>query len=746
MSRAHGPYALVAFPLAVEMEFTYAIPENQRGLVRLGSRVLAPLRKKMECGFVTAFTEKLSFDPRKLLEIERPLDAEPIITQEQLDLAVFIADYYRCSMGEALRAVYPFQPTLSPKLERVLDFVPGHGSVEQILEAIPERAKSMRRVVEVLGAHGQPLTTTDLAREAGVSPASVSALVKKGILEPTRRRVHRRPDTLEAFEQSKRIELNRHQVEVLERVGGAMVKGEAGCFLLHGVTGSGKTEVYMRAIARCLEQGKTALVLVPEIGLTPQAAARYRGRFGDAIAILHSALGAGERFDEYHAVRAGERSVVVGTRSAVFAPLANLGLIIVDEEHDGSYKQDTTPRYNGRDVAVWRAHQLGAVCVLGSATPSVDSALNANRRKYAYLSLPERAVPHGLPEVRLIDMRGRSGPEATLSAELEQALRETLAQEKQTILLLNRRGYASAVLCRQCGHILECPNCSISMVYHRDGQSLLCHHCDHRTPIPAKCPACEEEWLRFKGMGTEQLEEILRDRIPEARIERMDVDSTRKKGAHADIQHRFWSREIDVLVGTQMVAKGLDMPGVTLVGVLQADSALTIPDFRAAERTFCLLTQVAGRAGRGAEPGRVLIQSHCPGHYSVRTALRHDYKAFYSQEIGYRRAVGFPPFSRLVRLEVNSEDPALGYKVALEATEIIRFLASGERAGPHRVIGPSEAGIWKIKNRYRWQILLLAPTHRAIRDVLNQEAIRRILTKKVKDVRVIVDVDPLNLL
>lgn len=746
MAIKHYRYASVAFPLAVDQAFTYAIPEALTGRVHIGCRVRASLRKKPETGFVVELAEETSIDPAKVQEFLALLDDEPLITDEQMIVARFVAEYYCCSIGEALHAAYPFSPNLSPKVERILTLNLDGKSPEEALASLPARAPALRKCLEWVLNNPGPQTATRLSEAADVGSAAVTKLVRMGLLVPAERRIMRRPGSLREFEQSGGIQLNGHQTNALSRIDESVEAGKADCFLMHGITGSGKTEVYLRAIARCLDLGKTALVLVPEIALTPQAASRYRGRFGDRIAVLHSALGAGERFDEYHAVRTGDRSVVVGTRSAVFAPLRNLGLVVVDEEHDGSYKQDSAPRYNGRDVAVWRARKAGAVCVLGSATPSVESTLNAQRKKYRYLSLPERAVQHGLPTVELVDMRGRTSKEALLSMELEKALSETLTRKEQAILLLNRRGYANAVLCRNCGVIIECANCTIAMVYHRNGENLLCHHCDRKDPVPKQCPACNEQWIRYRGVGTEQLQEFVGEKFPDARLERLDFDSTRQKGAHESILGRFWRHEVDVLIGTQMVAKGIDIPGVTLVGVLSADAALTVPDFRAAERTFALLTQVAGRAGRGVNPGRVIIQSHCPNHYSVRAALKHDYKSFYTQEINYRKAVRFPPFSRLAGIEISSEDAQLAYEQAVSLAEVIRFMMAGTSKDLPRLIGPVEAPIWKVKNRYRWHILLLATTHKAMSDVLNNEGVGRAMGRKVKDVRVTIDVDPLNLL
>ncbi|MBE7560096.1 primosomal protein N' [bacterium] len=491
------------------------------------------------------------------------------------------------------------------------------------------RARAQAAVLaSVLAEDYEPCGVGELAERAGVSESAVRALQARGILAARERELIRRPEPGEPLFAYAAPTLNAAQERVLSAVTRAQGEHRFAPFLLCGVTGSGKTEVYIRAIERALAAGRTALVLVPEISLTPQAMERYRHRLGDRVGILHSGLSGGERFDAWRRARSGELSVIIGTRSAVFAPLSKLGLIVVDEEHDGSYKQDDpAPRYHGRDVAMMRARLAACPILLGSATPALESYTNALEKKYTLLSLPRRAVEHDLPDVELVDMRGHDPDKGPLSDELAEALDECLAAGGQAILFLNRRGFSPQVLCARCGHIVQCPSCSVALVQHKQPPGLLCHHCEHRQPEPRICPACHGEWMRYRGVGTEQLAQWVEENYAGARIARLDLDTTRKRDAHTRLLSAFRRRETDVLVGTQMISKGLDMPGVTLVGVIDADIGLAMPDFRSAERTFMLLTQVAGRAGRGEHPGRVFIQSHCPNPYAVLAAISQNYEA-----------------------------------------------------------------------------------------------------------------------
>lgn len=742
-------YAQIVFDRAVRREFAYRLPEAWAGLARPGCRVLAPLLNRPTLGFIHRLTHSVDFDESRVKPLLQLIDREPVLTAEILELCEWIAEYYFCALGEACFAAYPFSPELRPRIETVL--LPG-GERAELLALAGElekgRAKAQAAVLRMVGEEGyQPCTAIELAERAEASVSAVRSLLRRGVLAALERERIRHPARGEPLFGYAAPVLNAEQERALSAVTRAQDEERFAPFLLFGVTGSGKTEIYIRAIEHALAAGKSALVLVPEIALTPQAMERYRGRLGERVGILHSGLSGGERFDAWRRARSGELAVIVGTRSAVFAPLSNLGLVVVDEEHDGSYKQDDpAPRYHGRDVAMVRARRAGCPILLGSATPALESFRNAEARKYTLLELPRRAVEHDLPKVSLVDMRGHDPQRGPLSDELAEALEECLAAGGQAILFLNRRGFSPQVLCARCGHIIQCPGCSVALVQHKSLSGLLCHHCEHREPLPRACPACHGEWMRYRGVGTEQLAEWVEANYQDVRVERMDLDSTRSRDAHARMLSAFRRRETDVLVGTQMISKGLDMPGVTLVGVVDADIGLAMPDFRSAERTYTLLTQVAGRAGRGEHPGRVFIQSHCPNHYAVQMALAQEYRGFYQREARYRRAVHFPPFCRMILVRVDCED-------AGETRRLARRLAETARAHrpntptPLRVLAPAEAPISRVKNRHRWQFAVLHASHRALAGLLADPQFTALCTSELKlGARVSVDVDPLSVL
>ncbi len=489
-------------------------------------------------------------------------------------------------------------------------------------------------------------------------------------------------------------------------------------FLLHGVTGSGKTEVYLRAIQEVLAKGKEAIVLVPEISLTPQMTSRFKARFGPLVAVMHSALSSGEKYDEWRKIRRGEVKVVVGARSAIFAPFENIGIIILDEEHEGTYKQEDTPRYHAREVAIKRAEYYNCPVILGSATPSLESYARATKGVYTLLTLMKRAKNQALPEVAIVDMRKelKSGNRSMFSVALAEALRKRLEAGEQSILFLNRRGFSSFVLCRDCGTTVECPNCDISLTYHRANERLKCHYCGHEERVPLICPECESEHIRFFGTGTQKVEEEIANLFPEARVIRMDVDTTRRKGSHERLLRQFSEGKADILLGTQMIAKGLDFPNITLVGVLAADTTLHLADFRAAEKTFQLMTQVSGRAGRHELPGEVFIQTYSPEHYAIELAKEHHYEPFYNLEMAARRQYGYPPFYFVTLIQFTHEDVL---KVADYASRAATFLQSN--LSPDTVIiGPTAAAISRVNNRYRYQCLLKYKKEPKLTETLQQ--------------------------
>lgn len=576
------------------------------------------------------------------------------------------------------------------------------------IESNEKRAPKQAAVVSHLLRGTRELTATALAARAGTSPSTVRALEEKGLVRRYWKEVYRDP-----YEGDLATELplnpNPDQAEALRQISEALDNARYDVFLLYGVTGSGKTEVYLQAIAKALEAGKQAIVLVPEISLTPQTVRRFKRRFGDRVAVLHSALSAGERFDEWRRIRSGDADIAVGARSAVFAPFTNLGLIVIDEEHEQTYKQEEMPRYHARDVALWRAAKHEAVVILGSATPDVESNYMAEIGTYKALFLPQRIEDRPLPRVEIVDMRDelRSGNRTILSRRLREAIGQRLQRREQMIILLNRRGYATCVLCRECGHVLQCANCRVSLTYHQADNVVRCHYCGFEGPVPKLCPECRGQYLRRFGVGTQRVEEVLKHEFAGVRILRMDMDTTRRKGAHRAILDRFGRGDADILLGTQMIAKGLDFPNITLVGVITADTALNIPDFRAGERTFQLLTQVSGRAGRGDKEGQVIIQTYTPDHYSIQAAARQDYTAFYRQELAFRQELAYPPYSRLARVLVSGLEEKVVIKTAHLVTDTLREQAHAlDLSAKLSILGPSPAPLSMVRNRYRWHTLL----------------------------------------
>lgn len=537
--------------------------------------------------------------------------------------------------------------------------------------------------------------------------------------------------------------LNPHQLTAFEEIRQAIEMAQFKPFLLEGVTGSGKTEVYLRSIDAALALGRGALLLVPEIALTPAVAGQFFDRFGDRVAILHSAFGDAERAEQWRRIRSGAAGVVVGTRSGIFAPVQNLGLIIVDEEHDGSYKQQETPRYHGRDVAVVRAQQVGACIVMGSATPSLESKYNAERGKYTQLVLPERIEKRPMPQVELIDMREeflQTRKQATFSRRLLDAIGHRLENREQTMLLLNRRGFSSFVACRACGERVQCVNCSVTLTYHRRDRRMLCHYCGYADRVPSACPKCDSEYIHFLGTGSEKVEDELHRTFPEAKIARMDRDTVAGKRQFESILHGFREGSFDILVGTQMIAKGHDIANVTLVGVISADVGLGLPDFRAAERTFQLLTQAAGRAGRGNLPGIVLIQTINPDHYAIRYASKQDYLGFYEKELQFRRFMRYPPFAALANVLVRSVKQEDAHRMATELGYMLTPAPENIK-----VLGPAEAPVARLKTEYRYQLLIKSASRKRLNELLNQ--IRRFAAEhKWNATSLVIDVDPITLL
>ncbi len=737
-------FAQVVFDHPLRDAFTYRIPEEWEYPPPVGSRVLAPFGgRDRQLGFVTGHSESTDLDPAKIRDLISSIDQEPVFCAQILPLLTWISEYYFCSLGEVCFAAFPFGLRTRTRHERVLIKGPKWEEILQAEKLPPKR----RKVLECFSGERQIFSGTELRSLSGAGQSVLNALIRQEALAYTTRRPAPRVSEAEALYRSERPLLNTGQLAAVGKLMDALQTREYHQFLLHGITGSGKTEVFLHAIEKTLNLGKTALVLVPEIALTPQTAARYRGRFPGQVEVLHSGLPQSRRFDAWQRVRNGEIPIVVGTRSAVFAPLQNLGLIVVDEEHDPSYKQaDPAPRYHARDVASYRGHLEKAVVLLGSATPSLESYENVQRGKSTLLHLPNRATAHQLPRVELVDMRHRPPTERVLSREVRDAIQETMDLRLQTILFLNRRGHSTQLACRECGKALECPNCSVTLVWHALDHSLRCHHCGYVQVEPETCPNCGSVWIRARGYGTEQVLEIVMNSFPQARAERIDLDATQEQGAHDRILSRLRKGEIDILVGTQMVSKGLDMPGVRLVVVVQAETALNVADFRSAERSFALLTQVAGRAGRGEHPGLVLIQSYAPNHYSIFSALRHDYTGFRRIENRFRRQLGLPPHTRLVNIRVESEEEGRAEAICKELGGIIEEIIQPLKTKGCRMIGPAPCPLERLQGRWRWQVLIAARDGRDRAAILTHPRLSGYFLKGSGKVRINVDVDPMNVL
>jgi primosomal protein N' (replication factor Y) len=640
--------------------------------------------------------------------------------------------------GWLLRKKTQGEAQVKTKTRRVVQL---HELSENAIEKLTE---GQRRVIDALRSNSK-LSLQELSTLASVNVSTVMSLEKKGLLKITNEAVRRDPFSDSTFSAPEVYKLTSQQASVLERVEASLSTKKYAAFLLHGVTGSGKTEVYIRAMRKTLELGRSAMMLVPEIALTPVFSNRLRSQFGDQVAIFHSSLQRGERFDEWTRVRNGEARIVIGTRSAVFAPIANLGLLVVDEEHESSYRQQDSPYYSGRDTAIVRAQKESATVILGSATPSLESFQNARNGKYEYLQLPERIGGRPMAAASIIDMRkvfAIQGKPQVFSDELVEAIEQTHARGEQSIILLNRRGYSSFVLCRSCGETIQCPNCDVTLTYHRAERVMLCHYCNHSERAPGVCPACSKKYIYYVGEGTEKLEELLKERFPALRIARIDRDTTARRRRFEKTLLDFSRGQIDMLVGTQMLAKGHDFPNVTLVGVVSVDAGLALADFRAAERTFQLITQVAGRAGRGDSPGRVLIQTYHPYHYALRHACAQDYEKFYDEEIVYRQNHSYPPFVALASVLVHGTD--LG-RVRSEALDLRRELDKANSERMCRILGPAPAPLARLKGEHRFQLLIKSRGRRQLRAVADA-ALKGIAEQGVNLRSINLEIDPISIM
>ena len=705
-------FAEIVFPTPLRKAFTYRVPGALEGLVYPGMRCSVSFGRRQTVGIVSGLAGETAAPAAKLKPIDSLLDNEPSLTPDLLELGKWMADYYYCSLGEAYFAMLPTGYRKNPKAFLQLD----EQADPEKVKALLEKGGKLRGVnLESLKAGKIPLTARTQALAQALKEGSLGTLRLDGAPGGPRSK-----KAAKAAPTSSLPKLHTQQEQALKAILQPLALSTFHTFLLHGVTGSGKTEVYLRAIAEVLSQGKQAIVLIPEIALTPQTVERFTGRFGDQVAVLHSRLSTGERTYEWQRIALGDAKVTVGARSALFAPVRNLGLIVVDEEHESSYKQEDAPRYHARDAAVKRAQIGKAVALLGSATPSLESVQNARLGKYTLLSMPERVNRRPLPRIKAVDLRQewnvRKEDRPVLTLALEEALRETLEKKEQALLFLNRRGFNTLTLCLKCGEQVHCPSCSIPVTLHRQGKPvLLCHYCNWQGPIPEKCAACGDGPIQQVGLGTEKVEEELKAKFPKARVHRMDLDTTRKAGSHGEILDRFRRHEIDLLVGTQMIAKGHDFPGVTLVGVVGADVGLALPDFRASERVFQLLVQVAGRAGRAEKEGIIYLQTFHPDHVSIQSALSHDTEGFWKQELELRKDLGYPPFSKLGLLVYRAKEEKKALAAAEKAADMLR---KGAPSLGVEICGPAPAGIFKLRGHYRFQVLLKAPKPRAIRRLI----------------------------
>ncbi len=713
--------ARVVVDLSLDREFDYLVPSALSDALQVGSRVEVPFGRRTVSGYVVSFVEASSFP--NLKPIKAMIGKKPLVEENILNLARWIADYYVAPVELAVRTVLPSavrQTSARFKEVNIVSLTEQASDLEQVA-ALRRKAAVQGKVIDALAAGPVPLP--ELTAKLGAVSAAVRALERKGFVTVGSRVLRRRADAGHEVLPTQPLELMPEQASALELIRQSVDTGDPKVVLLFGVTGSGKTEVYLQAIDHVLKKGQGCIVLVPEISLTPQTVDRFRSRFGDTVAVLHSELSSGERHDEWHRVHEGSARIAIGPRSAVFAPMKNLGLIVVDEEHEHSYKQEEAPRYNARDVAVMRGHREGCAVVLGSATPSLESHSNAQRGKYALARMAHRVDHRQMPGMRIVDMRQEMEKERrlnVLSSDLYEAIRARLDRTEQTILFLNRRGFATSLVCPSCGAVARCENCSVSMTYHKPTHRLLCHICGAGQPVPDCCPNpdCRDPAFKYSGIGTQRVEDVLHKTFPKARIERMDSDTMTKKDSYRKVLNAFRGGQIDILLGTQMIAKGLDFPSVTLVGVIAADLSLHMPDFRAGERTFQLLTQVAGRAGRGDLVGEVIVQTFTPFHPAIQAARTLDYDGFLDQELEYRRELGYPPYGHLVCITLRGAQEEL---VKLTGTTFAKRLQ--EKLDPSvRLGGPTPAPLAKAHGEFRYQLILRAPQTKQItaplKDVL----------------------------
>ncbi|MCH8646152.1 primosomal protein N' [Staphylococcus lugdunensis] len=786
---------------SVDFTFDYVIPKRLAAFVQVGVRVVVPFGPRTVQGYVMDIQSHpdQDIDETKLKEIKEVQDIQPELTSELIQLSAWMSNYHVTKRISVLEAMLP--SAIKAKYQKAFELVKeqevaeslrvkfnkeGHylykdaqknndlaelvqllnnGDIREVTLLSQKLKKKTQRAVKIIQGYHPDEVLAKLEKyikqydlyaylldeqqhivflkeinDMGFSNSSLDALIKKGYVEKYDAEIDRDPFANRVFEQEVKQKLTIEQQHAFDTVKTTLDGDEARTFLLHGVTGSGKTEIYLQTIEAVLNKGKQAMMLVPEIALTPQMVLRFKRRFGDDVAVLHSGLSTGEKYDEWQKIRDGRARVSVGARSSIFAPFKELGLIIIDEEHESTYKQEDYPRYHAREIAQWRSQYHNCPIILGSATPCLESFARAEKGVYTLLSLPHRVNQQALPNIDIIDMREElsRGNRSMFSNDLRDAMNARLKKKEQIVLFLNRRGYASFMLCRDCGHVPQCPNCDISLTYHKTTDQLKCHYCGYEETPSNQCPNCESEHIRQMGTGTQRVEELLQQEFPDARIIRMDVDTTSRKGAHEKLLSDFEQGKGDILLGTQMIAKGLDYPNITLVGVLNADTMLNLPDFRASERTYQILTQVAGRAGRHEKEGQVIIQTYNPEHYAIQDVKQNNYLTFYQREMTYRKLGKYPPYYFLINFTISHKE----MKKVMEASKHIHHILLQHLTSKSYVLGPSPAALSRINNEYRFQILVkykrepeLLTTLQYLDDYYHEQYIKDKLSLKI-------DIDP----
>jgi len=740
-------YALVVVDVLnqdVDKIFTYAIPEALNNIC-VGMRVLVPFGRQGNIeGVVVSVSDTTDLPLDKLKYVHSLIDSVPFLNEEQIFLAKWIKKQYHATMADALRLFIPAQVRAGKVKTKYIQMIKLSASKEQtdvVLGSLKPGTKA-HRIISVLAEYGD-MEKSRLNHIVGACYEPLKKLISKGIVKEYSEEAVRSPYLDIAPERAPWLNLNRKQNEVLDEI--ILSKNQFAPFLLHGITGSGKTEVYMQAINKITAENKTAVVLVPEISLTPQMVLNFRKKLGDGVAILHSALGQGERFDEWKRILTGQAHIVIGARSAIFAPLKNIGIIIVDEEHESSYVSETHPRYDAIEVAIQRAKYNNCPIVLGSATPSVNRYYKAQKGEFKLVEMLRRANGKEMPPVSVVDMTEEfsKGNRTIFSQELYENMCSTLSKDQQIMLFLNRRGYSSFVMCRACGETITCENCDVSLTYHSNVDKLRCHYCGYEIPMPKLCPYCGSKFIKQFGAGTQKVEEEFLKLFPDKKTVRMDIDTTRGKDAHYHLLKQLADGSAQALIGTQMIAKGHDFPNVTLVGVVAADGMLRMPDYRSRERTFSLITQVSGRAGRAENPGKVVVQTYSPQHFVIECAKNHDYKSFFEKEIEQRKAMWYPPFARIIRILYVCEDAEKAYNGSLQAYDKIRVLL--QKSGDNVLYSErSQAPIGRLQEMYRHQILIKIKEFDGIEDLVDKlfDSIKGIAEK---DLYCDIQINPVNM-